>query len=240
MKISTTGHVLLEPGDDPDLAVDQLITNDYPDDFCFSPVMDSAFVSRLMASGFLVMSTRIQTAGLGDRTILLPKLHVERLVLRPEEFHEPRSVKRVLGRYELRPYVDFNEILHACVQTHGDDWLTPELCDILSELNGTPRIDPKKGTPEALPVSFGLYREGTLVAGEIGIMVGRAYTSYSGFRFENSAGSVQLVLTGRFLKEAGFPLWDLGMPIAYKERLGARTVERVEFISLFRAARSQE
>jgi len=240
MKIATTGHVVLEQEDDADLVVDQLIAHDYLDDFCLCPVMDSAFISSLMASGFLVMSTRIQSSVPKARTILLPKLHLQRLVLRPQDFHEPRSVKRLLGQYELRPYADFDTILRACVQTHGDDWLTPELCSILSELNDTPRIELKKGAPEARPVSFGLFREGNLVAGEIGVIVGRAYTSYSGFRFEDSAGTVQLVLTGRYLEESGFPLWDLGMPIAYKERLGARTVDRPEFISLFRSARSQE
>ena len=239
MKLSATGHVVLEAKDDADFAVDQLIANGYPDDFCLCPVMDPAFVSRLMVSGFLVMSTRIHGSVVKSGTILLPKLHTQRLVLSPGAVHEPRSVKRLLGRYELRSYTDFDAILRACVRTHGDDWLTPELCAILSDLHGAAMMDPKNTAPGAKPASFALYREGALVAGEIGIMVGRAYTSYSGFRLEDSAGTVQLVLTGRFLKESGFSLWDLGMPMAYKERLGARTVDRAEFISLFRFARSR-
>jgi len=239
MKLSSTGHVILELGDDTDTVVDRLIENDYPDDFCLCPDLDTGFVSGMMASGFLVMSTRMLEAGVGFRTLFLPKSHRQRLILRPEEVHEARSIRRLIGRYELRPYADFDAILRECVQTHGDDWLTPELCSILANLHDATTLDTKTAVLEASPVSFALYRGGALVAGEFGIKVGSAYTSYSGFRLEDSAGTVQLVLTGRFLKESGYSLWDLGMPMAYKERLGARMVERAEFTSLFRAARSR-
>jgi Leu/Phe-tRNA-protein transferase len=82
-------------------------------------------------------------------------------------------------------------------------------------------------------VSFGLYREGRLVAGEFGVVVGRVYTSYSGYRDEDSAGTVQLVLTGRLLRDSGFAYWDLGMILPYKKRLGARNLSRRRFLDLF-------
>jgi Leu/Phe-tRNA-protein transferase len=85
-------------------------------------------------------------------------------------------------------------------------------------------------------VGFGLYRRGQLVAGEFGVAVGRVYTSYSGYYDEDSAGSVQLALTGRYLRDSGFAFWDLGMPLPYKEKLGARTVDRARFLELFRTA----
>ena len=84
--------------------------------------------------------------------------------------------------------------------------------------------------------SFGLYREGRLVAGEFGVLAGRVYTSYSGYYDEDSAGSVQLVLTGRWLRDAGFAFWDLGMDIPYKRGLGARILGREKFLELFRSA----
>jgi len=239
MKTSSTGHILLEPEKDVGIVVDWLIANDYFDDFCLCLNMEGTFVSRLMAAGFLVMSTRMRNAGVGLCTVLLPKLHRQRLVVRPAAVHEPRSIRHLLGRYELRPLADFETILQGCVQTHGDDWLTPELCSILLDMHRISMKTPDSAIPVARPISFALYREGALVAGEFGIRAGNAYTSYSGFRLENSAGTVQLVLTGRYLKESGFSLWDLGMPMDYKERLGAKMVERSEFIALFRAARSR-
>ncbi|GHV92799.1 hypothetical protein AGMMS50268_33020 [Spirochaetia bacterium] len=82
------------------------------------------------------------------------------------------------------------------------------------------------------PVSFGLYREERLAAGEFGVVAGKVYTSYSGYYDEDSAGTVQLILTGRYLRDAGFAFWDLGMPLEYKTRLGARSVDRENFLKL--------
>jgi Leu/Phe-tRNA-protein transferase len=86
------------------------------------------------------------------------------------------------------------------------------------------------------PVSFGLYRDGELAAGEFGVVAGRVYTSYSGYRDEDSAGTVQMILTGRYLRDAGFAFWDLGMPLGYKDRLGARNISPGLFVELFRQA----
>jgi Leu/Phe-tRNA-protein transferase len=85
-------------------------------------------------------------------------------------------------------------------------------------------------------VAFGLYREGRLVAGEFGVAAGRVYTSYSGYRDEDSAGTVQMILAGRLLQDLGFAFWDLGMLLPYKERLGAQALERRRFLELFREA----
>jgi hypothetical protein len=45
-----------------------------------------------------------------------------------------------------------------------------------------------------------------------------------------------LILTGRYLRDAGFTFWDLGMPMAYKTRLGAQGVERGEFFEQWQKA----
>ena len=60
-------------------------------------------------------------------------------------------------------------------------------------------------------------KSGKLVAGELGHMV-RCIT---GFSCKDGAGSVQLAVLGRRLEQCGFDLWDMGMDMDYKERLGA-------------------
>ncbi|MDR0998081.1 MAG: GNAT family N-acetyltransferase, partial [Treponema sp.] len=173
-------------------------------------------------------------------------------------------VRRLIPRYELRrdfgprPQAkagsaespgDFGNILERCADLHGEDWLTPPLRKtFLALYRDPPRAGGETGEKgreqcggppcPACPrmVSFGLYREGRLVAGEFGAAAGRIYTSYSGYYDEDSAGSVQLVLTGRWLRDAGFAFWDLGMDIPYKLRLGARILGREKFLELFRSA----
>lgn len=238
---------ILVPGIDPDEIVDAFAASGTPEEFCVSPSFDSRFCGQLACAGFLLMSARFDGA-----TLLLPKLHATRAVLRFEDLRVPRSARRLLSRYELRPNADFDRILQRCAEVHGDDWLTDELLAVFSALHrpGDPAdsrpvpsdaVDPSaaiRPVPEhARFISFGLYRQGVLVAGEFGSVVGGAYTSYSGYREENSAGTVQLLLAARWLAGAGFAFWDLGMPMEYKTRLGARDLRRAEFLALFRTAR---
>jgi Leu/Phe-tRNA-protein transferase len=156
---------------------------------------------------------------------------MERSVIFFDELHEPKSARRLIPRYELRKDEDFDRIVDGCVKTHGADWLTPPLVRILKSL--------LPGTfPHAALSCFGLYREGRLTAGEFGISAGRVYTSYSGFHTENGDGTVQMILSGRWLRDAGFAFWDLGMPLDYKLALGARNIRREHFMALFREARA--
>ncbi len=215
------------PGDDPEVVVDALVSSGYSEEFCLSPSFDPLFVASLIRAGFLVMSARMPDG----RALLLPKIHVERSVLDFSDLHESRSALRLLGRYELRFDEDYEAVFSGCVQTHGDDWLTEELAAAL----GAIRSGAADGA--ARVVSFALYRDGALVAGEFGTIVGGVYTSYSGYRAEDSAGTAQLILTGRWLRDAGFSFWDLGMPLPYKDRLGARTVDTAAFVELFRRGR---
>jgi len=233
IRYTPSGYPLLLPGDDGDALADALVKDDYPEEFCLSEHFDLGFIAALMAAGFLVMSSR----WMAGAYLLLPKMHRERAVLDFPALHESQSARRCLGRYELRTDADFPQILERCAAVHGEDWLTSPLRDALLDLRQTGSTEARTETG-VRPLSFGLYRGGRLVAGEFGVSSGGVYTSYSGYRDEDSAGTVQLILTGRALRGAGYAFWDLGMPMQYKERLGARSVDRGKFISRFRSARS--
>ena len=236
MRYGPSGHALLFPEDvgpaGADALADGLCAAGYDEEFCLSPSFEPSFVAALMHAGFLVMSAQASGAQGVDQSLLLPKLHLRRSVLFFRDLHEPRSIRPRLGLYALRADEDFDAVLEGCVRIHGDEWLTGRLRDCLSLL--------RTGGAGAYPVrlrSFGLYRDGRLVAGEFGVSAGGAYTSYSGYYDEDSAGTVQLILTARMLRDAGYALWDLGMPLPYKERLGAQVLERADFITFFRSAR---
>ncbi|MFA6508824.1 MAG: leucyl-tRNA--protein transferase [Treponemataceae bacterium] len=223
---------LILPGDDPDAVVDELVAARYEQEFCVSPSFDPYFIASLMGAGFLVMSARIPGI---SHAVLLPKLHRERSIIEFEDLHESRSVQRVLDRFELRFNSDFDEILNKCVETHGDDWLTDELTAAFRIIHTD--ADTNANGSWCDLCSFALYRDGILVAGEFGVVAGGVYTSYSGYRRENSAGTAQLALTGRFLRQEGFAFWDLGMPLDYKTRLGAKTLRTADFVERFRRGR---
>ena len=238
-----SGHIFIDPNDDCDRIVDALLAVDYSEEFCLASFahgkqdFEEDFIGRLMEAGFLVMSVELRdepAAGPEAETdrffLLLPKLHLVRSVLFFPDLHIKKNIRRFLSRYELRVNTDFDLILDKCVQIHGADWLTPPLIGLLKNMHS-------RQDPQAMPVSFAVYREDELKAGEIGVVVGRVYTSYSGYYEEDNAGTVQMILMTQWLEKTGFHFVDLGMPLDYKTTLGARDITPRQFVELFRKAR---
>ncbi|MCL2374090.1 MAG: GNAT family N-acetyltransferase [Treponema sp.] len=245
-----SGHIFITPSDDCDKVVDSLLAIDYNEEFCLAGDFGEDFIIRLMEAGFLVMSAELGDEADGDGEtgaeecaqtprdpfyILLPKLHLVRSALFFPELRIKKSIRRFLPQYELRVNSDFDRILDKCVAVHGSQWLTSPLTETLKRLRD--RGGASADLP-AKPVSFAVYRDGELKAGEIGIQVGRVYTSYSGYREEGNAGTVQIILMTQWLQAAGFEFLDLGMPLAYKSAMGAQDITPRRFVDLFRAARS--
>jgi Leu/Phe-tRNA-protein transferase len=229
-----SGHLFISPQDDCHAIVDAMLAANYNEDFCIAVSFDVEFVARLMEAGFLVMSVNLNEGEAnapedGGDYILLPKLHLERSALFFENLHVKKSIRRLLNRYELKADAGFDYIVDRCIEKHGNDWLTPPLVNCIKNIRNSARL---KET--AYPSSFALYRNGELVAGEFGVVCGRVYTSYSGYYDEKNAGTAQLILTTRYLKENGFSFFDLGMPMDYKTGLGAVNILPEEFVKLFR------
>jgi Leu/Phe-tRNA-protein transferase len=228
MRYTSDGYLVILPEDDPRLIVDAMLETGYSEEFCISPAFDPDFIARLMEAGFLVMSAGFRDEGDdNDFYILLPKLHLTRSALFFENLHIKKSVKRYLNRYELRADSDFDYIVDRCVEIHGNDWLTPPLVDAIRTIR-------EKAASNVRPVSFSLYRDGKPVAGEFGVRAGGVYTSYSGYYDESNAGTVQLILTARYLQDNGYAFFDLGMPLGYKTALGATDISPEEFVRRFR------
>ena len=231
MNFTRSGHLYISPADDCRAVVDAMLAIDYGEEFCIAEDFSPEFVSRLMEAGFLVMSVNLaeNEEEAEPDYILLPKLHLERSVLFFENLHIKKSIRRFLDRYELRADGEFDRIIDRCVEIHGADWLTPPLVDCVKRIRHLPEA-------AARPFSFALYKDGKLAAGEFGVVCGNVYTSYSGFYDEDNSGTVQLILTARYLQEHGFSFFDLGMPMDYKKALGAEDITPLEFVQLFRGA----
>jgi Leu/Phe-tRNA-protein transferase len=242
-----SGHLFISPKDDCHKIVNAMLQTGYNEEFCVAWDFNPDFIARLMEAGFLVMSANIAAEQQEPDYILLPKLHMVRSALFFENLHIKKSIRRYLPLYELRPDSDFELIVDRCVEKHGDAWLTPPLVDSIKKIrelaaaNGnTPFINtpdflffPKRN---AYPASFALYHNDKLAAGECGVICGCVYTSYSGFYDEENAGTVQMILTAQFLKRQNFTFFDFGMPLEYKNDLGAVDISPDDFTAVFRAS----
>jgi Leu/Phe-tRNA-protein transferase len=227
--------IFMGPEDDCDAVVDAMLISGYSEEFCLALDWDLDFIARLMKAGFLVMSDSFQDkdGDNGKRDIVLPKLHLTRSALFFPQLHIKKSIRRFLNRYELRFDTDFETIVSKCLAVHGNGWLTATLVQSLFALRE------RNCTGQAFfprPVSFGVYRDGELKAGEFGVMCGRVYTSYSGYKEEDNAGTVQMILMARWLENSGFDFLDFGMPLDYKSSLGAQNILPEEFVTLWRKA----
>ena len=88
------------------------IVRHYHDDFYVSRSFDPRLIVQLMSEGFLPIATRA-----GTRGYLLPKLHVERCVLRlsPEsDLHVGRSTRKKGRRYLLSVNERFDAVVAGC------------------------------------------------------------------------------------------------------------------------------
>jgi Leu/Phe-tRNA-protein transferase len=188
------------------------------------------FTRGLMLEGFYVSIH-------GDSrnpVIIKPVIPSNRGVLFFDRLHTGKTIRRHLarfgGRYRLCFDTDFDAVMKRCVEIHGDAVLTPDFQRYFKEL--------KNGGGPVLPVSFSLYKDGKLAAGDIGVQIGRVYTSYSGYHEEPSAGTVQIILTARYLEEKGFAFWDFGPSdeFPYKTRLGAKVLSHGEYKAIFDTA----
>ena len=240
LRYTSFGWLYISPEDDCNAIVDAMLDTGYDEEFCIAEGFDPEFTARLMEAGFLVMSVNIGEEE-SPNYIMLPKLHLERSALFFEDLHIKKSIRRLLNRYELRADAEFDRIIDRCVEKHDSDWLTPALVGCIktirlthSEADGGGKHE-LKPSPYAYPASFALYRGGKLAAAEFGVVCGSVYTSYSGFYEEDNAGTVQMILTARYLQEHGFSFLDFGMPMEYKTALGAEDISPQKFIRLFRS-----
>lgn len=63
------------------------------------------------------------------------------------------------------------------------------------------------------------------------------HESLTGFSSYDSAGSVQLAALGALLSQNEFELWDLGMGMDYKYRMGAHNVSRINYLKIVNVGR---
>lgn len=192
------------------------------DEFVASEDLSPEMVAAVCREGYLPMGLRLP--GL---SLLLIKSHLFRYVLSFEDLHIPRNTMRYARGLTIYRDRHFAQTLAATVDYHPDEWIIPELRRTFEVLHREPIAGVQTRSVE-------VYAGETMVAGEVGYVVGSVYTSLSGFHLRNGAGTAQIVSLAGILIEAGAPFWDMGMEAEYKTRLGARPVERTVFRDLYR------
>lgn len=140
-----------------------------------------------------------------------------------------RSLKATAG---LQLTVDrhFDEVLARCARPPGDEdgeWITPRLRELYRDLH-----------TDGFAHSFELTDpgDGTLAAGILGIVIGRAAMLESMRRVLPHAGNALLSRTLDLLAGHGVELCDIQLPTDHTLRLGARQIDQDDYERRLRAA----
>lgn len=199
----------------------------YPDmfkNYYWSDDFSAEYYIAKAKAGFIAVTEYYE-----EKELLLPEIQFSYALLDFDDLHISTKVKKLLQKRDLQLEVsqDLDEVAEGINRLHQKNWLTPRYLKTLKA---------SQGVDENFKIISALIREGDeVIAGEIGYMIGRTYTSLSGFSKREKAyrnyGTAQLVLLAQHLRENGFSFWNLGqcyMP--YKLILGAKIFEREDFL----------
>ncbi|WP_404298948.1 leucyl/phenylalanyl-tRNA--protein transferase [Alicycliphilus denitrificans] len=161
-----------------------------------------------------------------------------RMVLPVAEFRLHRSLRRVLQRFratpgcELRIDSDFSAVIHACAQTPraGQDgtWIVPAMVAAYEALHAAGHAH-----------SVETWVDGRLVGGLYCVALGRAVFGESMFAHATDASKIALAALICLCRREGVQLIDCQQNTGHLASLGAREVERAQFLRHVDDARLQ-
>ncbi|MGE5505369.1 MAG: leucyl/phenylalanyl-tRNA--protein transferase [Actinomycetota bacterium] len=148
----------------------------------------------------------------------------QRGVLPLEDFHVPRSLRKVLrrGEFELRCDTAFEEVMRGCAEPgpeRSDTWINDEIIRLFVELF---RL--------GLAHSVECWQGERLVGGLYGLSLGAAFFGESMFSRVPNASKVALVHLVARLKKGGYRLLDTQFVTDHLQRFGAIEIPRTDYL----------
>ncbi|MEW5733742.1 MAG: leucyl/phenylalanyl-tRNA--protein transferase [Thermodesulfobacteriota bacterium] len=149
-----------------------------------------------------------------------------RFILEPCGLHVSRRLSRLLrqGRFSVTLDTCFPEVISRCALVHrqhqGDTWLVDDMIRAYCRL-----------AEPGFCHSVEVWEGGALAGGLYGVSLGSGFFAESMFHHTANASKAALVFLCRFLMDRGFTLLDCQVRTPHMETMGAREVERGEFLN---------
>ncbi len=207
----------------PDILVNNIYPNMYKN-YYWSDDFSAAYYIAQAKAGFIAVTDHYE-----EEELLLPEIQFSYALLDFKDLHISRKVNTLLNKKDLQLDIsqNINEVAEQINVSHKNCWLTPRYLEMLNATHG---LDENFEL-----ISVGIRDNDTLIAGEIGYIIGQTYTSLSGFSSREKKycnyGTAQLVLLAQYLEKNKFEFWNLGQSyMTYKLALGAKIYERQTFL----------
>jgi len=216
-------HLPLETFKDLKLLEEEIYDNMHQHYYWSDDLSAEYYVTQAKA-GFIAVSME------RDGTFYLtPEIQKEYALLDFKDLHISRKVKKLIAARDLQIEVSyaFDALAKKIQEYHVFCWFDSTYLQILKEVNALDK--------NCQVLTVALKDNEKIVAGEVGYVIGRTYTSLTGFSSNEKAyanyGTAQLVLLAQKLKQRGFDFMNLGQPyMPYKLDLGAKVLSRKEFL----------
>lgn len=152
-----------------------------------------------------------------------------RLILIPNEFKKSHSLKKSLKKpFRLTIDKAFRQVITSCATNSGrinNTWITAEMIEAYSSLHTM-----------GYAHSFEVWQEDTLVGGLYGISLGKAFFGESMFHTVTDASKIALYYLCQTMASWEFDFIDCQMPTNHLQRLGAKIIDRKEFLHRLKLA----
>ncbi|GAB6888395.1 leucyl/phenylalanyl-tRNA--protein transferase [Desulfothermus okinawensis JCM 13304] len=154
-----------------------------------------------------------------------------RLVLRPEDLHVSRRLRRTIrqGKFTVTINYAFEEVINYCskIKRKGTEgtWLVPEMIEAYTNLH-------KIGYCHSIEA----WSNGRLAGGLYGVCLGKVFFGESMFYQISNASKVAFVWLVLMLKKANFKFIDCQQVTSHLMRFGAKPIKRRIFITELKKA----
>ncbi len=146
-----------------------------------------------------------------------------RLLLYPKDIIVRKSFKKVLRKrnYEVKFDNNFELTISKCaeVREKSGTWLIKSMQEAYTQLH-------EMGFAHSVEV----YREGDFIGGLYGIALGKAFFGESMVSLQKDASKIALKALCDTLSDRGYNFIDCQVPTAHLQRMGAKLVDRGQFL----------
>lgn len=147
-----------------------------------------------------------------------------RMVLFPNEFTAPRSLRKRLRRRDYAICTDFafETVMRACAAPRpgqSGTWITEDMIGAYGALHG-----------KGLAHSVETWMDGKLAGGLYGVAIGRMFYGESMFALVSDASKIALAHLARQLARWNYGMIDCQMQTPHLASFGAREIPRADFM----------
>jgi len=191
-------------------------------------------LNGLLAAGGLLSPAWLTTAyrrgifpWFDDESPILWWSPAPRMILKAENFHLGRTVRKLIRKSEFKISCDlaFSEVIYQCAQPREDEegtWITEEMEQAYIRLNAN-------GISHSVEC---WNTTGELIGGLYGLQINKAFFGESMFSRDNNASKLVFAHFADFLFNSGITIIDCQMYSDHMAQFGADEIERDEFEAL--------